>query len=190
MNPLDYIWWLASRASGIVALALITVSVIVGLLMSARILRRRGATARLRRLHEGTTVTGIVAIGVHGVTLLGDSWLHPGIRGIAVPFALSYRPLFTGAGIVGGYLAALFGLSFYVRRRIGARLWRRMHRLTVVAYALAVVHSVGAGTDASIAPVRIALLASALPAAALLCLRLLPRRRRPAPALRAAEATR
>ena len=44
-----------------------------------------------------------------------------------MPFAMGYRPIVTGIGIIAGYLAALLGLSFYARRRIGARLWRRAH---------------------------------------------------------------
>jgi sulfoxide reductase heme-binding subunit YedZ len=86
---------------------------------------------------------------VHGITLLGDPWLNPGVGGIAVPFTMSFRPLFTGLGIVAGYLAALLGLSFYFRKRIGARLWRKAHRATVVVYLLGLVHAFGAGTDAS-----------------------------------------
>ena len=175
-NPLDYGWWLASRSSGAVALALMTVSVTVGLLMASKLVRRRGAPAKLRRLHETTTLTGLVAIAVHGLTLLGDSWLHPGVGGVAVPFALSYRRPFTGIGIIGGYLAALLGLTFYARRRIGARLWRRMHRLVIVAYVLSVAHAIGAGTDASVPEVREAILISAIPVAALFAVRMLPRR--------------
>jgi sulfoxide reductase heme-binding subunit YedZ len=86
---------------------------------------------------------------VHGLTLLADPWLHPGIAGVTVPFAMGYRPAFTGLGILAAYLAALLGLSFYARRRIGARLWRRAHRATVLVYALGIVHTLGAGSDAS-----------------------------------------
>ena len=75
---------------------------------------------------------------VHGATLLADPWLRPGVSGVLVPFAMGYRPLFTGLGIVAGYLAALLGLSFYARRRIGARLWRKLHRATVLVWALGV----------------------------------------------------
>lgn len=57
--------------------------------------------------------------------LLFDGYFHPGLAGIAVPFTLSYRPLFSGLGVVAAWLAAILGLSFYVRRRIGTRLWRR-----------------------------------------------------------------
>jgi sulfoxide reductase heme-binding subunit YedZ len=142
-------WWLASRASGLVALVLVTTSVGIGLTMAGKVMRRPGLSRKLMAIHEHTAVAGIVAIAVHGITLLGDPWLNPGVGGIAVPFAMGFRPLFTGLGIVAGYLAALLGLSYYFRRRIGARLWRKAHRATVVVYLLGLVHAFGAGTDAS-----------------------------------------
>ena len=142
-------WWIASRAAGLVALALITGSVILGLSQAGRLTRRPAIRRRMAALHEQLAVTGLVAIAVHGVTLLGDPWLSPGLSGIALPFSMAYRPLFTGFGILAGYLAAILGLSFYVRRRIGPRLWRRAHQLTIVVYAMAVVHTLGAGTDAT-----------------------------------------
>ncbi|HEU4707653.1 MAG TPA: ferric reductase-like transmembrane domain-containing protein [Solirubrobacterales bacterium] len=142
-------WWLASRASGLVALVLVTVSVFLGLAMAGKVMRRPGLSKKLMAIHEQTALAGLVAIAVHGIALLGDPWLHPGITGVAVPFAMSFKTAFTGLGIIGGYLAALLGLSYYVRRRIGARLWRKAHRATVVVYLLGLVHALGAGTDAT-----------------------------------------
>jgi sulfoxide reductase heme-binding subunit YedZ len=144
-----HLWWLASRASGLVALGLITVSVAIGLMMAGRVMRRPGAAKSMTAIHEQTALAGLVAIAVHGLTLLGDGYLHPGIAGIAIPFDMSYRPFWTGLGIAGGYLAAALGLSFYIRRRIGPRLWRKAHRATIVVYLLAVIHTLGAGTDAT-----------------------------------------
>jgi sulfoxide reductase heme-binding subunit YedZ len=129
-------WWLAGRASGLVALVLVTISVGIGLAMAGKVMRRPGLSRKLLAIHEHTALAGIIAIAVHGITLLGDPWLHPGITGISVPFTMAFRPLWTGLGIVGGYLAALLGLSFYARRRIGARL-------------LGLAHAFGSGTDAS-----------------------------------------
>jgi methionine sulfoxide reductase heme-binding subunit len=145
----SHAWWLASRASGLIALALITISVGLGLALSGRITKRPGLPRTLNAIHEQTAVTALVALVVHGLTLLGDPWLNPGVSGISVPFTMAYRPLWTGLGIVGGYMAAILGLSFYVRRRIGPRLWRKAHRFMIVVYGLAVVHTIGAGTDAS-----------------------------------------
>ena len=142
-------WWLASRASGLVALVLVTISVAIGLAMAGKVMRRSGLSRKLLAIHEHTAVAGIVAIAVHGITLLGDPWLNPGVGGIAIPFTMGFRPLFTGLGILAGYLAALLGLSFYFRRRIGAKLWRKAHRATVVVWVLGLVHAFGAGSDAS-----------------------------------------
>lgn len=142
-------WWLASRASGLVALVLVTISVFLGLMMAGSVMRRPGLSKKLMAIHEQTALAGLVAIAVHGIALLGDPWLHPGVSGIAVPFAMSFKTAFTGLGIIGGYLAALLGLSYYVRRRVGAKLWRKAHRATVVVWLLGLVHALGAGTDAT-----------------------------------------
>jgi sulfoxide reductase heme-binding subunit YedZ len=173
-DPNQHIWWLMSRASGIVALALITASVGLGLAMANKLIRGRNVAG----LHEHLSLAGLVAICIHGVTLLGDPWLHPGLSGIAVPFTMGYRTAFTGLGILGGYLAAALGLSFYIRRKIGAKLWRKLHRFTVVAYVLSLVHAIGAGTDASTVWLRTFMVATAVPIGLLFVARMIPRRKR------------
>lgn len=184
-DPLNYGWWLVSRASGVVALLLVTASVAIGLTMAAKIVRRRGAGPALVRVHEQTALAGLIAICVHGVTLLGDKWLNPGVGGVVVPFAMSYRPAFTGLGIVAGYLAALLGLSFYARRRIGARLWRKLHRATVLVWLLGMIHALGAGTDAGSAWLQVVMLVTGGPIVVLFGLRTLRGRRTTQPARRA-----
>ncbi len=175
----DHAWWLASRASGLVALVLVTISVGIGLTMAGKLMRGPGRARTLVAIHEHTALAGLIAIAVHGITLLGDAFLRPGLAGIAIPGAIDYRPLWTGLGIVAGYLAAALGLSFYARRRIGARLWRRAHRLTIVVYALAVAHTLGSGTDASSPWLRAWLFLTAPPIAILLAIRMTePWRRR------------
>ena len=142
-------WWLASRASGLVALVLVTVSVGIGLAMAGKVMRRPGLSRKLLAVHEYTALAGLIAIAVHGITLLGDPWLNPGVAGVTVPFAMSFRTAFTGLGVIAGYLAAFLGLSFYIRKRVGPKLWRTAHRATIAVYVLGLVHALGAGTDAS-----------------------------------------
>jgi len=133
--------------AGIVAFLLITTAVVLGLLMASKTLRRPGLKRDLVKYHEQVALAGLTAIGAHGVLLLGDAWLRPGITGIAIPFTIAYRPVWTGLGIVAGYLALVLGPSFYLRRRIGPRLWRQIHRVTVLVFALAVAHSLGSEAD-------------------------------------------
>ncbi len=177
-------WWLASRASGLVALALVTVSVGIGLTMSGRVMRRPGLSRSLLAIHEQTALAGLVAIAIHGLTLLGDPWLNPGVGGVTIPFAMGFKPFWTGLGVIAGYLAVLLGLSFYARRAVGPRLWRKAHRATVLVYALGVVHALGAGSDASSLWLRAWLIVTGAPIAVLFAHRVAEGRRRARPAAR------
>lgn len=173
-DPTAHAWWLASRASGITAFLLISCSVLLGLAMATKILRGRVKPPVLVKLHEHLALVGLVAIAVHAITLLGDAWLNPGPLGLLVPFTMDYEPLFTGLGIIAAYLALLLGLSYYVRRRIGTKRWRSLHRLTLLVYVLGVIHTLGAGTDASTPWLRAILLVTGAPILFLALLRWLP----------------
>jgi sulfoxide reductase heme-binding subunit YedZ len=177
-NPTHVIWWLVSRASGVIALLLISLSVVLGLVMAAKLPLKPGLKRSMVRLHEHVALTALLAIGAHGLSLLGDHWLKPGWRGIAIPFAMSYRPQFTGVGIIAGYLALLLGPSFYMRRRIGARRWRKLHRMTALVWLLSVLHTLGAGSDGSKLWLRCVVLVPAMPVVYLLVLRVLRDRSR------------
>ena len=117
--------------------------------LSGKLLRGPGVPARVKTMHEAFALSGLVAIALHGLLLLGDPYLRPGLAGIALPFALASQPVSTALGIIGGWLAAIVGLSFYVRRIIGVAVWRWLHRWTLLAYILCVAHTAGSGTDAA-----------------------------------------
>jgi sulfoxide reductase heme-binding subunit YedZ len=172
-EPLEHGWWLASRASGVLALVLVTVSVAIGLTMASKLVRRRGVGPILARVHEQTALVGLVAIAVHMITLLGDPFLDPGIEGVLVPFQMKHEPLFTGLGIIAAYLAAFLGLTFYIRKRIGPKLWRKAHRATVLVWALGLVHTIGAGTDAGSAWLREFMVLTGVPIVAVFLIRTL-----------------
>jgi len=142
-----YGWWLVSRSSGIVAFVLITISVLIGLTMAGKPVREPQFTKSLRAVHEQTALAGLIAIAVHGLAIFLDPWLKPGITGVTIPFALGVHTFWTGLGVIAGYLAMLLGLSFYLRRQIGARLWRKAHRATIAVYVLGLFHALGAGSD-------------------------------------------
>ena len=186
MNVAPHLFWITSRAAGGAALLLSSASVAVGLMMSSR---RPSTNKRdLRAIHEAMSLTTLAMVALHGVSLLGDAYLNPGLAGIAVPFVGFYRPLWTGLGIVAGYGLAVLGLTYYLRDRIGAARWRRLHRLSAVFWLAAIAHTIGAGTDAAQWWFLGASAALVLPAAGLLIVRWLGRwsdshgRSSPAPA--------
>jgi sulfoxide reductase heme-binding subunit YedZ len=169
VNVAPHLFWITSRAAGGAALLLASASVAVGLMMSSK---RPGSNKRdLRAIHEALSLTTLAMVAFHGIALLGDSYLNPGLGGIAIPFVGFYRPLWTALGILAGYGLAGLGLTYYLRERIGAARWRRLHRLTAAFWLLAIAHTSGSGSDA--AEWWFLLLSGALvvPAALLLTLR-------------------
>ena len=183
-DPLHYGWWLASRSAGVVSILAVSISVIIGLLMANGLPKRGrlGITKRqLLAVHESTALAGLVAIAVHGLTLLGDTFMHPTLSQLAVPFTLGYRPGFTGLGIIAGYLAVFLGLSFYARKYIGARRWRSLHRATIAVWVLGVIHTLGAGTDATQPWMRAILVVTGVPIVFLFLRRVLTRDERGRP---------
>ena len=147
MIAAEHIFWITSRAAGGAALLLAGGAVAVGLMLSAK---KPGANkSDLRAIHESLSLTTLAMVALHGLSLLGDSFLNPGLPGIAIPFVGSYRPLWTGIGIISGYGLAVLGLTYYMRDRIGAARWRKLHRFTALFWVLAIVHTIGAGSDAT-----------------------------------------
>jgi methionine sulfoxide reductase heme-binding subunit len=185
-DPLAHGWWLASRSAGVVAFLLLTASVLLGLAMALRVAPPRLRPA-LRAGHERIALASLAAIAAHGLLLLPDPWLHPGVGGVVVPFVMRYRPVWIALGVCGGYLAAALALTYYARRRIGPRRWRNAHRLIPIAWALATAHVLGSGTDAGETWLLAPLVLAAVVVVLMLAWRVIGGRRSGA-ALRAARA--
>ena len=80
-------------------------------------------------------------------TLVLDNAVHISPAALFVPGLVPYRPVWTSCGVLAGELMLLIYASFSVRRRIGTRVWRRLHWFTYLVFALATVHGLAAGTD-------------------------------------------
>jgi sulfoxide reductase heme-binding subunit YedZ len=164
-----HLFWITSRAAGIVSLVLASLAVSLGLVMSLRIMRSRRTD--MLALHEVLSLGTLVALAVHGLTLVGDQVLSPSLADIALPFAWSYKTLWTSIGIIGGWALAILGLSYYARHAIGATRWRKLHRLSALAWIAGIVHTLGEGTDAGQIWFLAMLAIVAIPALALLLVR-------------------
>ena len=181
-----HLYWITSRAAGIAALLLSSLSICIGLLMGGSIIK--GHRLELRITHEALSLATLAALLVHGLSLLGDSYLHPSLGDVAIPFLSSYETLWTSMGIVAFWLLALLGLSYYARARIGVQRWRTLHRFTALAWILGLAHSLGEGTDAGQTWFLAMGAIVVVPALALLLVRLSSGLRAPAdPATRSAE---
>ena len=168
----EHLFWIASRAAGVAALLLSSAAVGVGLTMGGRMVKGRGLD--LRAAHEALSLATLVALAVHALTLLGDSFLNLTVWDIAVPLVSGYQEPWTSIGIVAGWGLAALGVSYYFRARIGVARWRKLHRWTALAWVAGILHSLGEGTDAGTTWFLVCTAVAVVPALVLLIVRHLP----------------
>ncbi len=145
----DPTFWILARASGLAAYVLITLSMLAGLVVKSRPFGRAVKAASVVDVHRFLTILALGGVVIHAAAILLDSTIHIGPAALLVPGVATYRPLWTGLGIVAADLAVLIWISFPLRKRIGARVWRKLHWATYGVFVLATAHGLMAGTDAS-----------------------------------------
>ncbi len=144
----DPTFWLLARASGLTAYALLTASVLAGLVLKSRPFRSLKPAA-VTDTHRFLALLGLGTIGLHGLSLVFDHTVHLTPAALLVPGASPYRPLPVGIGVLAAELMVVVYASFALRRRIGTRNWRRLHWATFAIFAGATVHGLAAGTDSA-----------------------------------------
>lgn len=146
MTLRDPTFWLLARASGLGAYAILTLSVLAGLVLKSRPVGRFKAAA-VAETHKTLAIAGLGLIGLHATSLVLDATVKVSLAGLVVPGLVAYRPAAVAAGVVAGWLFVAIAASFRARKLIGARMWRRLHWLTYALFGLATVHGLAAGTD-------------------------------------------
>ena len=140
-------YWYMSRGAGMVSYLLLWGATAWGLVISTKVAKGLVPAPFAMGLHEFLSLAALAFSALHALVLLGDHYIDFGLADIIYPFAASYRPGWVGVGQLGFYLSAILTLSFYVRKTIGAKTWRKLHYLTFLAYGLVVVHGLTVGTD-------------------------------------------
>jgi hypothetical protein len=92
-------------------------------------------------------VVSLVFLGVHIATAVFDPHAALGPVATLIPFASAYRPLRVGLGVIAVDLGIALVVTSELRRHVGVRAWRAIHRAAQAAWPLALLHGIGAGTD-------------------------------------------
>ncbi len=141
--------WYTMRATGVVALVLLTGTMVLGMLTAGRTASPTWPAFARADLHKRVSLLAMVFLALHVLTAVLDTYVHVGWIATVVPFASPYRPLWTGLGTVGVDLMLAVALSSALRQRINPRTWRGIHWLAYGSWPVAMAHSLGMGTDAS-----------------------------------------
>ncbi|MGD2101556.1 MAG: ferric reductase-like transmembrane domain-containing protein [Acidimicrobiia bacterium] len=141
--------WMLIRGSGVVAFALLAVSVIWGLMLTTKVLGRWAKAKPLTWFHESLAVGAVLATVVHMVALEAHDYIEFAWADILVPGRSDWRPSAVAFGVVGFYGLAIISLSFYLKRFIGLRSWRAIHFGSFGVFISVALHGIYSGTDSS-----------------------------------------
>jgi predicted ferric reductase len=139
--------WYLTRGSGLVALVLLTASVVLGILEVKRWATERWPRFMTAALHKNVSLLAVVFLGVHIATTVVDGFAPIGWADAVVPFRSPYRPLWLGLGALAVDLLLAVVVTSLLRARIGYRAWKAVHWAAYACWPVAVLHGMGTGTD-------------------------------------------
>ncbi|MFL5863610.1 MAG: ferric reductase [Solirubrobacteraceae bacterium] len=140
-------YWYVTRASGAVALILLTASVVVGIAAIARLRGPGLPRFVVDGIHRTASLLAVSFLAVHILTAVLDSFAPISLLDAVIPFAGSYRPLWLGLGAIAFDLLLAVAITSLIRARMGHATWRGVHWLAYAAWPVAVLHGFGTGSD-------------------------------------------
>lgn len=141
--------WYATRATGLVALVLLTASVLLGILTAGRFASQNWPRFLSQGLHRNISLLVLAFLTLHVGTTVIDTYTSISLTAAFVPFASSYKAAWLSLGAVALDLLLALVATSLVRGRLGHRSWRRVHWLAYACWPVAVAHGLGIGTDRS-----------------------------------------
>jgi DMSO/TMAO reductase YedYZ heme-binding membrane subunit len=139
--------WYVSRSSGLITWALVAASIVWGITLSSRLLRRRGIPAWLLDLHRYLAALSLIFTVVHMLGLVADNYVYFGWKELFVPMASAWRPGPTAWGIVAFYILVAIEVTSLLMRKMPRKYWHAVHLLAYPLFILGTIHGFQAGAD-------------------------------------------
>jgi sulfoxide reductase heme-binding subunit YedZ len=141
------LFWYITRASGIVTLVLLTVTMILGLTTTTRARSRSWPGFAQQELHRRISMITMIFLAIHVLTSILDTFVHLGWLAIVVPFTSPYSRFWVGLGTIALDLMVAVFVSSLLRTHMAPTAWRAIHWLSYGCWPVALTHTFGMGTD-------------------------------------------
>ena len=141
-----YLWY-TTRATGLVALVLFTIVVVLGTLVATRVGGTNVGRFELNELHRSASMVAVAFLVIHILTTVVDSYVPTGWLSAIVPMTSSYKRLDITLGAIAFDLILAVWVSSLMKVRIANSSWRFIHWFSWLALTSAIVHGFVTGTD-------------------------------------------
>ena len=140
-------FWYASRATGVVALLLLTAVFVLGVTVN-----RQGRLPGLPRFavtdqHRNLSLLAVAFLTLHIFTAVLDTYVHIPLLSSVIPFASGYERFWLGLGAIALDLMLAAVITSLVRGRLNRVTWRVIHLTAYLSWPVAFVHGLYASKD-------------------------------------------
>jgi sulfoxide reductase heme-binding subunit YedZ len=142
--------WYATRATGVTALVLLTITVALGIAGVSRLESRHWPRVVTAGLHKNLSLLVVAFVIVHVLTTVLDTFVSISITAAVIPFSASYRTFWLGLGAIAFDLLLAVVITSLLRGRLSYRSWRAVHLLAYASWPVALWHGLGTGTDSKL----------------------------------------
>jgi sulfoxide reductase heme-binding subunit YedZ len=98
-------------------------------------------------LHRNVSLLASVFLLIHIASSVLDGFVPIHWLDAVVPFGAAYRPFWLGLGALSLDVFIALAVTSLLRRHVGHRVWRAIHWSAYACWLLAMIHSIGAGSD-------------------------------------------
>jgi sulfoxide reductase heme-binding subunit YedZ len=137
--------WFTSRATGLVTVTLLTVTLVLGTLGAGRYSGERWPRFTLAALHRNLSLLMVLFLAVHVSSAIIDQYAGIGWLDAVLPFVSSYHPFWLGLGAVTLDLMLAVLITSAIRTRISNQVWRAVHWAGYGCWPIGLVHGWGIG---------------------------------------------
>ncbi|HXB38598.1 MAG TPA: ferric reductase-like transmembrane domain-containing protein [Acidimicrobiales bacterium] len=140
--------WYATRATGLMALVLLTLTMVFGMTTTTRARARNWPGFAQQEMHRRISILSVVFVGLHVLTSVMDTFVNIPLAAVVIPFTSKYQGFWVGVGAIALDLMIAVFVTSLLRERMRPATWRAVHWLAYLSWPVALAHTFGMGTDA------------------------------------------
>jgi DMSO/TMAO reductase YedYZ heme-binding membrane subunit len=140
--------WYATRATGLMALVLLTLTMVFGMTTTTRARARNWPGFAQQEMHRRISILFVVFVGLHVLTSVMDTFVNIPLAAVVIPFTSKYQGFWVGVGAIALDLMIAVFVTSLLRERMRPATWRAVHWLAYLSWPVALAHTFGMGTDA------------------------------------------
>lgn len=154
--------WYASRATGVVALLLLTAVMILGIGVTRQKQLPGLPRFAVSGLHRNISLLATAFVAIHVLTAVYDGYVSIPLTSAVIPLTSPYERFWLSLGAVSFDLMLALIITSLLRRHLSRKAWRGIHLIAYLSWPVAWFHSMFASKDLQHGPLLLVGIACAL----------------------------